>query len=69
MRALTHISSQHTRSAYHPLHSETERALLRVMNDLFISDDEGSGVILVLLDLSDAIDNTVHNLLRDYLCQ
>jgi len=55
-------------SAYRPLHS-TETALLRVLNDMLISVDEGKGVILVLLDLSAAFDTIDHDILIDRLSE
>ena len=55
-------------SAYRPLHS-TETALLRVLNDMLISVDQGNGVILILLDLSAAFDTIDHSLLIERLSQ
>ncbi len=55
-------------SAYIPLHF-TETALLRVLNDMLISVDEGKGVILVLLDLSAAFDTIDHDILIDRLSE
>ena len=57
-------------SAYHPCHS-TETALLKVVNDLFLSLDKGNIFVLALLDFSsafDAIDHTilVHRLHTDF---
>uniref|UniRef100_A0A669EXB8 Reverse transcriptase domain-containing protein n=1 Tax=Oreochromis niloticus TaxID=8128 RepID=A0A669EXB8_ORENI len=49
-------------SAFKPRHS-TETALLRVLNDLFVSTDSGRSVVLVLLDLSSAFDMVDHNIL------
>ena len=46
-------------SAYRTGHS-TETALLRVVNDLLNAMDEDKISVLVLLDLSDAFDTTVH---------
>ena len=57
-------------SAYHPGHS-TETALLRVVNDLFLSLNKGNMPVPVLLDFSselDAIDLSilVHRLHTDF---
>lgn len=41
----------------------TEVALLRVFNDLVLTVDSGSPVILVLLDLSTAFDTVDHEVL------
>ena len=57
-------------SAYHPGHS-TETALLKAVNDLFLSLNKGNISVLALLDFSsafDAIDHTilVHRLHTDF---
>ena len=49
-------------SAYRAHHS-TERALLRVYNDIAMSIDNQTSVVLVLLDLSPAFDTVDHSLL------
>ena len=49
-------------SAYRPGHS-TETALLKVVNDLFLSLTKGNISVLVLLDFSSAIDTIVHPIL------
>ena len=49
-------------SAYRPLHS-TEKALVRVVNDLLSFIDSGDNAILVCLDLSAAFDTIDHSLL------
>jgi len=41
----------------------TETALLRIVNDLLLSADSGSLNILILLDLSAAVDTINHNVL------
>ena len=46
-------------SAYHPGHS-TETALLRVVDDLFLSLNKGDMSILDLLDILSAFDTTDH---------
>ena len=53
-------------SAYKQFHS-TETALLRVKNDILLSLDRQTGVILVLLDLSAAFDTIDHHLLFELL--
>jgi hypothetical protein len=55
-------------SAYRSNHS-TETALLKVLNDMLISVDEGNGVMLVLLDLSAAFDTIDHEILINRLSQ
>ena len=57
-------------SAYRPGHS-TETALLKVVNDLFLSHNKGNMSVLVLLDFSSAFDTVhqsiiVHRLHTDY---
>ena len=49
-------------SAYHPGHS-TETALLRVVNDLFISLNIGNISVVALLDFSSAFDSIDHTIL------
>lgn len=41
----------------------TESALLRVLNDIYLSTDTGDSVALVLLDLSAASDTVYHSIL------
>ena len=69
-RALSKVSSclnSHNiyntcQSAYLPGHS-TETALLKVVNDLFLSLDKGSISVLALLDFSSAFDTIDHPIL------
>ena len=49
-------------SAYRPGHS-TETALLKVVNDLFLSFDKGNISVLALLDFSSAFDTIDHPIL------
>ena len=49
-------------SAYRPGHS-TETALLKVVNDLFLSLNKGNISVLVLLDFSSAFDTIDHTIL------
>ena len=49
-------------SAYHPGHS-TETALLKVVNDLFLSLNKGNISVLALLDFSSAFDTIDHTIL------
>ena len=49
-------------SAYHPGHS-TETALLKVVNDLFLSLNKGNISVLALLDFPSAFDTIDHTIL------
>ncbi len=49
-------------SGFKSAHS-TESALLRVLNDIYLSTDSGDSVVLILLDLSSAFDTVDHTLL------
>ena len=49
-------------SAYRPGHS-TETALLKVINDLFLSLNKGNISVLALLDISSAFDTIDHTIL------
>uniref|UniRef100_A0A8C6LQF4 Reverse transcriptase domain-containing protein n=1 Tax=Nothobranchius furzeri TaxID=105023 RepID=A0A8C6LQF4_NOTFU len=45
----------------------TESALLRVLNDIYLSLDQGTSVLLLLLDLTAAFDTVDHAILLDRL--
>ena len=49
-------------SAYRPGHS-TETAILKVVNDLFLSSNKGKISVLALLDVSSAFDTIGHTIL------
>lgn len=53
-------------SGFKALHS-TESALLRVLNDIYLTTDSGKQMALVLLDLSAAFDLVDHNILLSRL--
>jgi len=69
-RLVEHMTSNNMldpmQSAYRAGHS-TETALLRVHNDVLTAIDNGSGVFLVLLDLSAAFDTVDHEILLAFL--
>lgn len=52
----------HMQSAYRKNHS-TETALIKVVNDILVSVDNNSDVLLILLDLSAAFDTIDHSFL------
>ena len=60
----THQLDQKLQSAYKKRHS-TETAIVKIVNDLLLSLDNDSCVLLVLLDLSAAFDTVDHTLLLD----
>ena len=53
-------------SAYKKFHS-TETALLRVQNDIAVALENGSGAVLIMLDLSSAFDTIDHSILLQRL--
>ena len=57
-----HIYIYTCQSAYRPGHS-TETALLKVVNDLFLSLNKGNISVLALLDFSSAFDTIDHTIL------
>ena len=67
---VSHLESQglfvSVQSAYRAAHS-TETALLKVLNDILSSVDNGNAVILALLDQSTAFDTIDHSILLDRL--
>ena len=58
----SHILYNTCQSAYRPGHS-TETALLKVVNDLFLSLNKGNISVLALLDFSSAFDTIDHTIL------
>ena len=53
-------------SAYRAKHS-TETALVHLYNDMILTIDRGEVGALVLLDMSDAFDNSDHSIMLDVL--
>ena len=58
--------SNHNQSAYKPLHP-TEKALLKIHNDICMNMDSGKTTALVLLDLSAAFDTLDHSSIIELL--
>ena len=58
----SHILYNTCQSAYRPGHS-TETALLKVVNDMFLSLNKGNISVLALLDFSSAFDTIDHTIL------
>ena len=59
----SYLNSHNTcQSAYRPGHS-TETALMKVVNDLFLSLNKGNISVLALLDISSAFDTIDHTIL------
>ena len=63
---ITNVSTYTCQSAYRPGHS-TETALLKVVNDLFLSLNKGNISVLALLDFSSAFDTIDHTILVHHL--
>ena len=65
-----HVMSHHLdeafQSAYKNFHS-TERALVKVQNDMLCTINTNESVTLILLDLSAALDTVDHSILRSRL--
>ena len=59
---ISHNLCNTCQSAYRPGHS-TETALLKVVNDLFVSHNKGNISVLALLDFSSAFDTIDHPIL------
>ena len=64
----THNLYNTCQSAYRPGHS-TETALLKVVNDLFLSLNKGNISVLTLLDSSSALGTIDHTILVHRTCQ
>ena len=69
-RLIDHVSHNNLQdkfqSAYKLYHS-TETALMRIQNDMLMTLDNKTGVLLFLLDMSAAFDTVDHTLLMAYM--